>query len=90
MLFATETPLRPIEEDARAIMRMLVAEKGLKAGDTMANAEILAAVGELGMDDMRRGDALTYAGDRAWLESRNGGITLLSRAGYAVGLSKTP
>jgi hypothetical protein len=84
-----EKPLPSIEEDAIAIMRMLVNGKGLKAGDTMANVKIVDAVSELGMDDIRVADALTYAGDQAWLESRDGGFTLLSEAGYMAGLSKS-
>ena len=83
-----EKPLR-IKEDAIAIMRMLVNDKGLKTGETMANTDILEAVAQLGMDDVRRADALTYAGDEAWLESRDGGVTLVSKAGYMAGLSKT-
>ena len=70
-------------------MRMIVNDKGLKAGETMANTDILEAVAQLGMDDVRHADALTYAGDGAWLESRDGGVTLVSKAGYMAGLSKT-
>ena len=84
-----EKPLPSVEEDAIAIMRMLVSEKGLKAGDTMANVKIIEAVSELGMDDIRMADALTYAGDQAWLESRDGGFTLFSETGYTAGLSKS-
>jgi hypothetical protein len=73
-----------VEQTAIAIMRMLVGKKGLKAGDTMPNGLVLDAVKELGLEDLRRSEALTFAGDKAWLESRDGS-TLLSETGYAVG-----
>ena len=73
-----------VEQDAIAIMQMLVGKAGLRAGDTMANGLILSAVKEMGLEGLRRDEALTFAGDKAWLESRDGS-TLVSEAGYAVG-----
>ena len=72
------------EQDAIAIMQMLVGKAGLRAGDTMANGLILSAVKEMGLEGLRRDEALTFAGDKAWLESRDGS-TLVSEAGHAVG-----
>jgi hypothetical protein len=83
---ASERP--STEEDARAIMRMLVINKGLKAGDSMANAMILANVIELGIDGIRQDEALTFAGDKAWLESRGKGFTAVTEAGYAAGIAE--
>lgn len=70
--------------DAKAIMRMLVS-KGLQAGDRMPNALILAYVLDLGISGNRRSEALTYAGDQAWLESRDKGLSELTKSGYRVG-----
>jgi hypothetical protein len=53
------------EEDARAVMRMLVSKKGMKAGDRMANAMIVANVFSLGIAGDRPDEALTFAGDQA-------------------------
>jgi hypothetical protein len=61
-----------VEQDAIAIMQMLVGKAGLRAGDTMANGLILSAVKEMGLEGLRRDEALTFAGDKAWLESRDG------------------
>lgn len=46
-------------------MRMLVSKKGMKAGDRMANAMIVANVFSLGIAGDRPDEALTFAGDQA-------------------------
>ncbi len=73
------------EEDAKAIMRMLVSKKGFKAGDKMANAVVVANVFSLGIAGIRQEDALTFAGDQAWIESCGDGFSLMTEAGYAAG-----
>lgn len=73
------------EDDARAIMRMLVSKKGMKAGESMANAMIVANVFSLGIEGVRQEEALTFAGDQAWLESCGDGSSLMTEAGYSAG-----
>jgi hypothetical protein len=73
------------DEDARAIMGMLVTKKRFKAGDKMANAVIVANVFSLGIEGARQEEALTFAGDQAWIESCGDGFSLMTEAGYAAG-----
>jgi hypothetical protein len=73
------------EEDAKAIMRMLVSKKGFKAGDKMANSVVMANVFSLGIEGIRQEEALTFAGDQAWIESYGDGFSLMTEAGYAAG-----
>jgi hypothetical protein len=84
----SDAPIPSVEKDAEAIMRMLVAKKGLKAGERMPNALILAYVLDLGLAGARRADALTFAGDQAWLESRDNGLSEVTQAGYHVGITR--
>jgi hypothetical protein len=66
-------------------MRMLVSKKGLKAGERMGNAVIIANVFSIGIDGIRQMEALTFAGDQAWLESRDNDQSELTEAGFSVG-----
>ena len=84
----SNAPISSVEKDAKAIMRMLVAKKGLEAGERMPNALILAYVLDLGLAGVRRDDALTFAGDQAWLESRDNGLSEVTQAGYDVGITR--
>ena len=84
----SNAPISSVEKDAKAIMRMLVAKKGLEAGERMPNALILAYVLDLGLANVRRDEALTFAGDQAWLESRDNGLSEVTQAGYDVGKTR--
>ena len=78
-------PASTVEHDAKTILRMLVVEKRLEAGDRMPNSLILAYVQDLGLASMRRDEALTFAGDQAWLESRDNGLSEVTQAGFDIG-----
>ena len=75
---------RSAEDDARAIVRMLV-EKGVQFGDPYKNPMLVQNALWLGIEGVERDDALTFAGEQGWVENAPEDTIRLTDAGHAAG-----
>ena len=75
---------RSAEDDARAIMRMLVG-KGVHLGQHYKNPTLIENALWLGIDGPDLDSALIYAGEQGWIENGPEDTTILTAAGYTAG-----
>jgi hypothetical protein len=75
---------RSAEDDARAIVRMLVG-KGVHLGQPYENPTLIENGLWLGIDGPDLDSALIYAGKQGWIENGPEDTTILTAAGYAAG-----
>ena len=75
---------RSAEDDARAIVRMLVG-KGVHLGQPYKCATLVENALWLGIEGPDLDSALIYAGEQGWTENGLEDTTILTAAGYAAG-----
>jgi hypothetical protein len=75
---------RSAEDDAKAIMRMMVT-KGAKPGASYENSMLVQNAVWLGIVGPDLDSALSFAGQQGWIEAGANDTTVLTPAGYAVG-----
>ena len=75
---------RSAEEDAKAIMRMMVT-KGVKPGASYENRVLVQNAVWLGIEGPDFDSAMIFAGQRGWIEDGANDTTVLTQAGYAAG-----
>ena len=75
---------RSAEDDAKAIMRMMVT-KGVKPGASYENSMLVQNAVWLGIAGPDLDNALNFAGQQGWIENGANDTTVLTQAGYAAG-----
>lgn len=75
---------RSAEDDARAIVRMLV-EKGVQPGGRYKKPTLIQNALWLGIEGVEFDDALTFAGEQGWIENAPEDTIKLTAAGHAAG-----
>ena len=75
---------RSAEDDARAIVRMLVG-KGVHLGQPHKNSTLIEDALWLGIDGPDFDSALIYADEQGWIENGPEDTKILTAVGYAAG-----
>ena len=75
---------RSAEEDAKAIMRMMVT-KGVKPGASYDTQVLVQNAVWLGIEGPDLDSALSFGGQQGWIENGANDTTVLTPAGYAAG-----
>jgi len=75
---------RSVEDDAKAIMRMMV-RKGVKAGGSYKNPVLMQNALILGIDGEDLDKALTFAGEKGWIANGPNDTTTMTPDGHKAG-----